>query len=132
MAYLTQRIAGFEFIAILGAPDESAQMLSIDSWGGVNGVDFTDEGKKGTPFSILTVVDANDKLDADLKVRAYKDLIAQGSVSVTQDGEILTDRFKVLAVVPSPIRKISTSVGNKKSAQAGALLECRWDLIALP
>jgi hypothetical protein len=132
VAYLTQRIAGFEFIAIIGAPDESAQMVSIDSWGGVNGVDFTDEGKKGSPFSILTVTDVDDKLDGDIKVRAYKDLIAQGSVTITQDGELLVDRFKVLAVIPMSIRKISTAVGNKQSAQAGSLLECRWDLIALP
>lgn len=132
MAYKINRIAGFTFIAINGEPDESAQSISIDSWPGVDGMDFTDEGRKAVPFGLITVVDCNDLQDADITSRAYKDLIEQGSVTITKDGEILTDRFKVLSVTKLNRQAISTAVGNKQSELAGALLECRWELIAVP
>lgn len=132
MAYKTNRIAGFEFIAIEGEPDETAQAVSIDSWAGVDGMEFTDEGRKGIPFAIFTIVDCNDLLTADITCRAYKDLIGQGSVTITKDGELLVDRFKVLTVTKLRRAAIQTAVGNKKSAQAGAILECRWELVAVP
>lgn len=132
MAYPINRIAGFNFIAIIGGLDQSAPMVSVDSWPGVDGVDFTDEGKKGSVFSVFTITDANDRQTADILVRAYKDLIGQGSVSIVQDDSLSIDRFKVLAVRPLPIQAIQFAVGNKQSVSAGALLQCQWDLMAIP
>lgn len=131
MAYKVNRISTFNFIAINGEPDESQASISIDSWPGVDGFEFTDEGNKANAFSLVTVTDCNDLLHADLVVRLYKELVAQGSVSIIKDGEALFDRFKVLSVTKLNRQAISTAVGNKQSAYAGALLECRWELIAV-
>lgn len=132
MAYLINKISNFKFIAIAGAVDESAVAISIDSWAGVDGVDFTDEGRKGVPFSLFTLVDTDDLAEATERIRDYKELTASGSVEIVQDGEIILERFKVLAVTPLRKQKIAVAVGNKQSTLAGALLECRWDLIAQP
>lgn len=132
MPYKINRIENFPFISIDGEPDESGAAISIDSWGGVNGMDFTDEGQKAIPFSVFTLVDCNDLLMADVTYRAYKQLQGQGSVAIVRNGELLTDRFKVLLVVPVQRAIITTAVGNKLSAQSGAILRCRWDLVACP
>lgn len=132
MAYKTNRIANFQFIAIRGEPDEPMQGISIDSWAGVNGLEFTDEGTKANPFSLVTIVDVDDILVGNVTVRAYKQLCADGSVVIVKDGDTLVNRFKVLGVTKINLQAITTAVGNKKSNQAGAILECRWDLVAVP
>lgn len=132
MAYLTNRIGPFEFTAIRGEPDEAMQAISIDSWAGADGLEFTDEGSKAMPFSLFTLVDVDDITDGNIKTRAYKSQCAQGSVAIVKDGDVLVNRFKVLGVTKINCQKVEVAVGNKKSGQAGAILECRWDLIAVP
>lgn len=132
MAYLENRIGAFKFIAIYGEMDEAQQQVSIDSRPGVTGTEFTLEAVKGRPFSVVTIVDTDDLLMADVICRGYKDLAGDDTVSVVRNGEILIQRFKVLAVTPLRKYKIANAAGNKISNQAGAMLECQWDLIAAP
>ena len=132
MAYLTNRIGAFDFIAIIGEMDESLQQVSIDSRPGVTGTEFTLEAVKGRVFSVLTIVDCDNLLMADVTCRMYKALAGDDTVAVVRNGELLLDRFKVLAVTPLRKYKIASAAGNKISNQAGAMLECQWDLIAVP
>lgn len=135
MAYLENIIGGFDFITLDGRVDPPAQTVVIDSRPGVLGMEFTFLGKKAKPFTLISTRDVDDLTQADVFVAAYKALIGDNTVSITQNGvQILVGQYliKVLDVTPLTVQKISTAVGNKRSNQAGVLLTCRWDLIAVP
>lgn len=135
MAYLSNKIGDYDFISLDGKVDPPAQTLAIDSRPGVTGMEFTFLGRKAKPFTLISVRDVDDLPQADLFVLAYKSLIAEDTVDVIQNGvPLLFGQFlvKVLDVTPMPIQTIATAVGNKRSAQAGVLLICQWDLIAVP
>lgn len=136
MAYLLNKIGDFTFISLEGKVDPPvAQAIVIDSRPGVDGMEFTFTGRKSFPFSLVSLVDCDDLVQADLFILAYKASISDNVVDVTQDGVPLifgNFRCKVLNVTPLRRDRITTAVGNKQSNQAGALLQCRWDLIAVP
>lgn len=134
MAYLINKIGDWDFITLEGKVDPPiAQGILIDSRAGVDGMEFTFIGKKSQPFSLISMRDYDDLLQAELFLNAYKADLASNVVDVIQDGvPLLLYRCKVLNVTPIRRDKIATAVGNKLSAQAGAIMQCRWDLIAVP
>lgn len=133
MAYLRNSIGEFKFISLEGEVDAPAQSVMVDSRAGVDGLEFTFLGKKSQPFSLVSLVDADSITDANLLVLDYKQLIAEDVVDITKNGvSLMTYRAKVLGVTPLDIRACAVAVGNKISNQARALLQCRWDLIAVP
>ena len=131
MPYLQNSIGQFNFISLEGEYDPEAQSIVIDSRPGVDGMEFTLQGNKGQPFPMVSLVDSNTLATAKQLIRDYKTLIAAGTVGVWKNGEVHF-QCKVLGVTPLRIAKITTAVGNKQSAAAGAIVECRWDLIAVP
>lgn len=131
MPYLINSISQFSFIELEGEYDWEQQQIAIDSRPGVTGMEFTLLGVKGQPFAMISLVDV-DSLDAGKSlIEDYKDLVAADPVSVWKNG-VLYVSAKVLNVTPLQLHKITTAVGNKKSVSAGAILRCRWDLIAIP
>jgi len=134
MPYLRNSIGPFNFISLEGAVDMPGQQIVIDSRPGVTGMEFTLQGRKGQPFVLMSTVDKDSIFWADAEVDLYKDLIAVGLVDVFKNGVPLVGAclVKVLNVTKVDVQKISTAVGNKLSNQSGALLTCRWDLIAVP
>jgi hypothetical protein len=94
-------------------------------------MEFTLLGVKGQPFAMISLVDVNSLADGKSLIEDYKDLVAGNPVSVWKNGEVYVSA-KVLKVTPLRLAKIQTAVGNKRSSIAGAILECRWDLVAIP
>lgn len=131
MPYLQNSIGQFNFISLEGEYDPTQQSLAIDSRPGVTGMDFTLTATKGQPFALISLVDVSSLAEGKQKIAEYKSLIQLGTVGVWKDSEVYVSA-KVLSVTPLMLKKISTAVGNKKSALAQALLQCRWDLIAVP
>lgn len=134
MAYLRNSIGPFNFISLEGAVDIPGQVIVVDSRPGVDGMEFTLLGLKGQPFPMISTVDIDDLFWSDPSVQDYKTLIELGAVDVWKNGvPLLADCLvKVLNVTKLDTRQIATAVGNKLSAQSGALLVCRWDLVAVP
>lgn len=133
MAYLRNSIDDFQFISLEGAVDMPGQQIVVDSRPGTRGMEFTLLGVKGQPFVMVSLVDMDSIFDADLQLAAYKGLIESDPVNVWKNGVALIGfRVKVLNVTKMRVDKINTAVGNKLSPLSGALLECRWDLIAVP
>jgi hypothetical protein len=131
MPYLTNSIGAFSFISLEGEYDWEEQQIAIDSRPGVEGMEFTLLGVKGQPFAMISLVDVNSLADGKSLIEDYKDLVAGNPVSVWKNGEVYVSA-KVLKVTPLRLAKIQTAVGNKRSSIAGAILECRWDLVAIP
>ena len=134
MAYLTNSIGPFRFISLDGELDHTGESIAIDSRPGVYGMEFTLLGEKGQPFSMMSIVDVDDLTQASIQMISYKELIELNTVNVWKNGIPILGGFlvKVLNVTKTRAFKIVTPVGNKISNQAGAILECRWDLIAVP
>lgn len=134
MAYLRNSIGDFNFISLEGAVDAPGQMIAIDSRPGVAGMEFTLLARKGQPFVMMSTVDMDSIFWADSELSAYKGLIDEGPVWVWKNGVPLVNAclVKVLNVTKVDVQQISNAVGNKLSNQSGALLTCRWDLIAVP
>jgi hypothetical protein len=134
MAYLRNSIGDFNVISLQGEIDDKGEAISIDSRPGVDGMEFTLLGLKAQPFSMISLVDCDDLTAANIEMIGYKELIELNTVNVFKNGVPIMGGFliKVLNVTCLRRDKIVTAVGNKISNQAGALLECRWDLIAVP
>lgn len=131
MAYLLNSIGQFNFISLEGEYDPEAQTLVIDSRPGVDGMEFTLLGNKGQVFQMISLVDSNTIASAKQLVIDYKTLIAGNTVGVFKNSQVHF-QCKVLNVTPIRIAKVANAVGNKQSAVAGVIVECRWDLIAVP
>jgi hypothetical protein len=131
MPYLTNSIANFNFISLEGEYDPEQPSLMIDSRPGVTGMDFTLTATKGQPFTLISLADVNSLASGKQAVRDYKTLIGLGTVAIWKNSELYMFA-KVLNVTPFRLDRISTAVGNKQSALAQAILQCRWDLVAAP
>lgn len=131
MPYLLNSIGQFNFISLEGEYDWEQQAVVIDSRSGVTGMEFTLLGVKGQPFSLISLADVNS-LDAGKSlIESYKTTVADNPKPVWKNG-VLYVSAKVLSVTPLQLAKIATAVGNKQSTLAGAILQCRWDLVAVP
>lgn len=131
MPYLQNSISQFSFVSLEGEYDWEEQQIVADSRPGVTGMEFTLLGVKGQPFVMVSLVDVDSLGAGKSLIEDYKALVAADPVTVFKNGEIYVSA-KVLKVTPLRLAKIQTAVGNKKSVSAGAILECRWDLVAIP
>lgn len=131
MPYLTNSIGAYSFISLEGEYDWEQPSLMIDSRPGVEGMDFTLTATKGQPFAMVSLTDVNSLAQGRLLIADYKLLIEGNPTTVIKDGEFYVSA-KVLSVTPLRLARISTAVGNKQSVFAQAILQCRWELIAIP
>jgi hypothetical protein len=131
MSYPLNKIGIHSFISLEGEYDWEQPSIQIDSRPGVTGMDFTLTATKGQPFTLISLVDCNSLEEGRQKIEEYKLLISGNPSTVWKDSEMYVSA-KVLSVTPIMLKKISTAVGNKKSALAQAILQCRWDLVAIP
>jgi hypothetical protein len=131
MPYLIQSIGAFSFISLQGEYDWEQQRIAIDDRPGVEGMEFTLLGVKGQPFVMVSLVDVDSFAAGKQLIEDYKDLVAGNPVTVWKNSEVYVSA-KVLNVTPLRLAKIQSAAGNKRSTSAGAILECRWDLVAIP
>lgn len=136
MALHENKIGNFEFIALEGELVPPRQRLVTDDRPGVTGTEFTLLARKGTPFQLISQVDAEDYDDARELYLQYRDLIEDVPQEVVKAGLSceVEDNYlcKVMDVTPLDIRTIRGAVGNLISEDAEGFLVCRWDLIAVP
>lgn len=135
MALTTNKIGIHQFICLQGQQQPPAQVKVIDERQGVNGSEFVLTGKKGRPFSLISMVDCDSYEDALNTHIVYQRLIEEDAQEIVQadvSGDSLGYRVVVLNVELLEARRIAGAAGNLFSDQAGGFLVCRWDLCAVP
>jgi hypothetical protein len=134
MAYATQKIGPHEFAALRGNWKPPAEKLRVDARPGVDGVEVTKEGKRGEPFTLVSVVDCEDYKDAQDTYDDYLELTEADPVPVTLGNESSTARdflCQVIDVQQMRAAKTANVIGNTQSEAGGAILVCRWTLFSI-
>lgn len=136
MALPISKILNYQFMSLEGQIIPPGHMLSIDQRGGVDGTEITSEGKKGTPFTLISRVDCASYIDGQFLFKLYKDGFvndAVGPVQVVQsdyDTVSFGYRCQVLDVRLLSCQRSPVIVGGLQYA-SGAILECEWTLLAI-
>lgn len=136
MAQKTQRIGPFSFVSIDGQPDIQKKRLMVDERPGVEGIAVWDQLAKGRPFSVGTLVDVADIEAGRDQFDSYREEIGKRKLGITKDDINyvgLGAMFVVLDVTIVSLVAAKTIVGglNVNDGDSGALLRCRWDLVAV-
>lgn len=130
-------IGDFEFVAIDGYWSPTAEVVSIDQRGGVDGTEVTAHGSKGRPFQLLTKVDQPTYAVALGTIDNYQALIYTDPVALVLNGrssESIGDNgFKVAVLDVSVQACFALAPGAMGGLYPPSLawLECRWQLVAI-
>jgi hypothetical protein len=151
MALTDNKIGDFDFLALIGNPLPPVEAVSIDQRPAVAGTSVTrgaplrDEfgdvqidnqgnpirAKQGQPFVMMSRADAANYAAAIQLFDLYVQSCGANPVTMLQGGVSSDSRgFKVVVFSVQRLRAVSVSrsVGG---VYGGAILECRWDLIAI-
>lgn len=133
-------IGTFRFLALEGQPLPDLEEVDVVARPGVNGVGLWKLGKRGSPFTIVSKVDAITKIRARALYASYKQLIAADPVVLVWSSINLrvTEEFlvAVLDVIPTPgpsggVRGLGSASGGLNPPSLG-FIACQWTLIAIP
>jgi len=127
-------IGQFEFIALHGSPVPPQEQLAVLSRPGVDGNAVWKTGERGSPFQLVSVVDAEDVDSAYSEALRYKKLIGKDPVELVKDGVEMETKFNYRVLVRNVevirIRATLVSSGGLV-ADSRAKIVCRWTLQAI-
>src|SRR5687768_8011579 len=135
MALSDNKIGDHRFVSLDGEPIPPMQIAVLDDRNGVDGSEKILVGTKGTPFSLVSQVDAEDYATGKGYIDQYKALIDGDAVTLVQGGVDHDGRgFRVLVlrVEPLDVRPIKGASGNKINPPSEGWVITRWDLVAVP
>lgn len=135
MALSDNKIGPYPFISLRGEPIPPRQTLQIDDRPGVDGSEVVLTGVKGQPFTLVSMMDAVSFDQGSTFINDYQGLIEQAPVALVRGGvssDGLGYRVKVLDVRPARIMAMAGAVGNAFNPPSLAMVECQWDLLAIP
>lgn len=124
------QIGDFEFIAIHGEPLAPREQLDVIQRPGVDGTGFLQIGRRGEPFELLTMDDAETRQIAEDMLVDYRALITQTPVSLTRSGVTYPWLVQVLDVQAAAISDLLGSAGGRHPPSA-AVVRARWRLVAV-
>jgi hypothetical protein len=131
MTLTDNSIGDFDFLALIGNPVPPVERVSIDQRPAIDGTTITRDGNRGAPFSMMSRADALNYGAAIQRFQEYVQSCGGKPVTLIQGGVSSDARgFKVVVLSVQRLRaaSLSRSIGG---AYGGAILECRWDLIAI-
>jgi len=127
----TFAIGNFEFLDMSRAVSRPTKRISREVRAGVSSVSWWNTGRRGEPFSLLTVVDVADVPGAIALLRQYeqlKDLMQTQPITWAND-PVGGCRVMILDVNPIERGLHHTLLGvGGKLGSSNALLRCQWDL----
>lgn len=114
------------FLALKGEVQGIGQTVADISRPGVDGHEYRREGKRGRPFDLVGIVDADDNATASTMMTAFQNM--RGTlVKIEDDHGAIYNDVMVLDVVKESQRPIGRAVGGL-SATAQTLLAVRFTL----
>jgi hypothetical protein len=125
------QLGPFAFIN-LTVPVGLKERLARDVRSGVDGVTFWKTGKRGEPFSLLSVTDVANVAAAGVLLDGYHEAVGE-LLDLTWAGlPIQGVQFLVLDVLPLPQGMHATLLGiGGTGGTSEALLRCQWILEAI-
>jgi len=127
-------IGQFEFIALHGSPLPPVEQIVVLSRPGVDGNSAWRTGKRGMPFQLTSVVDAEDVDAAYSELLKYKKLIGKDPVELNKDSVEMEvkAKYKVLVRNVEQVRIQATLVSSGGLVpNSRAKIVCRWELQAI-
>ena len=128
MAITHPKIGTLEFLKLTGPVNPSAEVVEPVRRFRVDGIAFRKTGKTTKPFSVVTLVDVNDKDNVDDRIVAYKALVST-LVSVRDEMGKTHTNIMVLSVEPRQHYAVENMIGGTESTPE-AMLECVWTMQA--
>lgn len=132
---LQQKIGTFEFLDLVGNPEQVKRQIAALARAGVDGHTLIDEGSRGTPFTLLSRVDQEDFEAGRATYGEYCGLIGGDPVDlVWQDLEMtIPESFQVvvLNVVQRTLQALAWGSSGGLNPPSLAWLECEWYLLAI-
>jgi hypothetical protein len=131
---LLQQIGEFEFLDLVGFPEQVKRQISAIPRAGVDGHTIIDEGSRGKPFTLTSRVDQQDLAQARATYAEYCTLIGDDPVElVWQNIDLSVENFLVvvLDVVPRAMHALAWGSAGGLHPPSLAWLECDWQLLAL-
>ena len=131
---LEQRIGQFEFLDLVGNPEQVKRKILALARAGVDGHAIIDEGSRGTPFTLTSRVDQRDLEHARATYVAYCTLIGGAPVELVWQGLDMTlEDFQVVVinVVPRDLHALAWGSAGGLHSPSLAWLECEWQLLAI-
>lgn len=124
-------IGGFQFIQLAGTLRLPTSAIAVFTRPGVDGVTLVDDGKRGTPFVLRSMVDAASYSAALDEYALYRDSVGLPEVDIVwQDVNLSTyATFHVLDVNLVECRAIVGGTGGLYPPSTGWLV-AEWTLIA--
>ncbi len=131
---LQQRIGQFEFLDLVGNPEQVKRQIVALARAGVDGHTLIDEGSRGTPFPLISRVDQQHLEHGRATYRSYCELIGSEPVElVWQDLDMTLESFQVavLNVVQRNLHALAWGSAGGLHPPSLAWLECEWTLLAV-
>lgn len=128
-------IGEFEFISLSRAIPRPTKKIVREVRAGVAGTTFWDTASRGTPFTVLSIVNADDvsaALDLFEQYQALKDEFEP--VQVTWDGNLLDPvRLMILDVdvIEHGLYATLMGIGGVADTPSFGMLKCRWEVEAV-
>lgn len=136
MALPVSKIGIHSFMSLRGQLEPPRAALEVDQRPGVDGSEILYTGKRGSPFTLVSLVDCASYADAQDVFNQYKavqlDLIAGGLPVVQSDYSTNAHGYvcKTLAIRLLGIRQAPVIVGGLIYT-SGAILEVEWTLLSI-
>ena len=118
------------FLTMKEHPEVPKEEVEVVKRPGVDGVGIWRTGKRGSPMTVTTTVDAASFAVGQAMYLSYSNLIANAAVAIIWEGLAMPFLVNVLDVRVITLNAISTSVGGI-NPPSGAVLVCEWDLISV-
>lgn len=131
----TNKIEDRLFISLMGEFVLPSEDIEVTLRPGIDGLTFVRLGKRGHPFRIHSVVDAESYSQAQSEMEAYYALVGANPVGCIKNDfdfeAAFSMRFEVINVMPLSIRKQFAAVGGLRPPSE-AIVEAEWELVAVP
>lgn len=137
MAVPVNKIGIYDFMSLLGQLEPPTYQREIDQRPGVDGTEILSIGKRGVPFTLISLRDCPSYSDAQDAYNLYKAIeldptsgpveVVQSDYSTVANGSYVCS---ALAVRLISIRNSPVIVGGIANT-SGALLEVEWTLIGI-
>lgn len=127
---LEHYIGPFQFVVLKGNPLLPTEQVELIQRPGVPGVGMLRTGVRGTPFTLLSKVDAPSVDDAHYLIRQYESIVGGDPVQLVKDSIWYGPLCFVLAVRSVDVRAIVGGVGGLNE-ESYAWAEAEWDLVAI-